>query len=77
MELIKERVFGNKPSIALKKFVKGLLYSAGIGAIMYLITFVNSGGIPPKYAFLSGVVMAILQALKKGLEPYKPDLDQK
>jgi hypothetical protein len=69
------KVIKKKPSIAINKFLKGLLYSVGLAAITYGINFISQGGIPPEYAFLSGVGISILQALKKGLEPYKPELD--
>ena len=70
------KVIVEKPSIVVKKALKGLLYSVGITAVTYLINFIPNIQFQPEYAFISGILYSILTAIKKSLEQYdvKKDL---
>jgi len=63
-------VFKKKPSIAFKKFLKGLAYTVLVAVITYALNYLGTIQVSPENAAIVGVLIAILQALKKGLEKY-------
>lgn len=69
-------VLKENPKIVLNKFLKGLGYSVGITAIAYAVDFVAVLEFNPEWAFISTILMTLLQTAKKAFERYKPELDE-
>lgn len=69
-------VLKENPKIVLNKFLKGLGYSIGITAIAYAIDFVAVLEFNPEWAFVSTILMTLLQTAKKAFERYNQDLDK-
>lgn len=67
---MKKRVISKKPSIALKKFLKGLGYTVMAAVITYSLNYLSSMNVSPENAVMVGLLISVLQALKKALEKY-------
>jgi len=72
----KLNVLKENPKIVLNKFLKGLGYSLGVTAVAYAIDFVAVLEFEPEWAFISTILMTLLQTIKKAFEKYKPELDK-
>jgi len=69
-------VFRSKPSIALKKFLKGMVYTAGLAGLSFVIEAFTTGAVPKDWMVYSGIIIAVAQTLKKGLEDFDPKLSK-
>ena len=77
-----DRIFGSrhvwekKISIPLKKLGKGLLYTVGVTGISFMYNLLTMGEVPYKWVIYTGVIIAFIQAILKGLEIYDPMKDR-
>lgn len=71
-----KRVWEAKFSIAGKKFGKGLIYTAGVSMIAFIVDAFQQGNVPQEWVIYTGLVIAVGQSVKKGLEIYEPKKDK-
>ena len=72
----KRNVWSANNNIAIRKFFKGLIYTAGMAVVTFSINAIISGNIPTEWVVYSGILLAVLQSIKKGLEKYEPSKDR-
>ena len=71
-----KQVWQENKSIPLKKLGRGMLYTLSVTAITFMINAIQSGEIPAEWVLYSGIMISILQTIKKALEKYEPLKDR-
>ena len=70
------RVFEKNAKIAWMKLLKGLGYTVLLAVIAAIINWLTVLELPVKYTIYVAAIMAVLQAIMKALQEYKPQLDK-
>ena len=73
---MRDKVLHKKPSIAWRKFLKGLGYTIGASIVAYSLNYLGSIQVSPDQAIYVGLLISLLQAVKKALERYDPKKDR-